>query len=122
MANEITYVVSLSASKGGASINSGTISDTLDMTGVDMATVTQDVDASNEALDVPADVTGDVHLVVKNLDSAKTLYVYKDNADAHLLSKLGPGEACSLRSVPASSLYVKASAADCQIQFWICEA
>jgi len=123
MANEITYAVSIQVSKGGASISSGSISDTIDMTGVDMGTVTQSIGTSNEALDIPADVSGDVHLVVKNLDSTNYVEIFSDNASNHLMSKLNAGEACSLRNVGSSSaLYARANTAACQIQFWICES
>ena len=121
MANEITYSVAFSAIKGGATINSGTLSDTVDMAGVDMATVTQSVGTSNEALGVPGDVSGDAHLVVKNLDSTNYVEIFKDNGNAHLLSKLNAGEACSLRSIPSGSLYARANTAAVLIQFWICE-
>lgn len=123
MANEITTVVSFAASKGGAAINSGSLSDTLDMTGVDMGTVTQEIGTSNEALDVPADVSGDVHLVVKNLDATNYVEIFKDSGNSHLLSKLLAGESCSLRRIPSTtSLYGRANTAAVQIQFWICEA
>ena len=122
MANEITRVVSITVSKGGASISSGTISQTVDMNGVDMGTVTQAIGTTNEALGVPADVTGDVHLVVKNLDSTNYVEIFKDSGNSHLLSKLAAGQVCSLTNVPAASLYARADTAACQIQFWITEA
>lgn len=121
MSAEITCTVSFSASKGGAAINSGTLSKTIDMSGTDLGTVTQSIGTSNEALDVPADVSGDVHLTVKNLDATNFVEIFKDSGNSHLLSKLYPGEACSLRRVPAASLYGRADTAACQIQFWICE-
>jgi len=121
MANEITYAVSIQVSKGGASISSGTMSDTIDMAGVDIGTVTQQIGTTNETLGVPADVSGDVHLVVKNLDSANYVEIFKDNANSHLLSKLFAGESCSLRRVPAASLFARANTAACQVQFWISE-
>ena len=121
MANEITRVVSITVSKGGASISSGSISQTVDMAGVDMGTVTQSIGTTNEALGVPADVTGDVDLVVKNLDSANYVEIFKDSGNSHLLSKLKAGQACSLTNVPAASLYARANTAACQIQFWINE-
>ena len=122
MANEITYAVSLAVSKGGASISSGTLSDTINMTGVDMGTVTQAIGTLNEALDLPADVAGAVHLVVKNLDAANYVEIFSDSGNANLLSKLLAGEACSLRAVPSTTaLYARANTAAVQIQFWICE-
>lgn len=120
MANEITYSVSFAASKGGAEIRT-TLTDTINMTGTDMGSVTQSIGTTNEALDVPVDVTGDVHLLVKNLDSTNYVEIFKDNANAHLLSKLNAGESCSLRNVPSGSLYGRANTAATQIQFWICE-
>ena len=122
MANEITYAVSLAASKGGASISSGTLSDTVDMSGVDMGTVTQAIGTSNEALDIPADVSGASHVVIKNLDSTNYVEIFSDNGNANLMSKLAAGEACSFRSVTAANLYGRANTAAVQIQFWICEA
>lgn len=132
MANEITYAVSMSVSSGGAAINSGTLSDTIDMLGVDMGTVTQSIGTSNEALDVPADVgvgndslgspvTGAVHLIVKNLDATNYVEIFKDSGNSHLLSKLKPGESCSFRRIPYNALYARANTAAVQIQFWICE-
>ena len=121
MANEITRVVSITVSKGGASISSGNISQTVDMAGADMAAVTQAIGTSNEALGVPADVTGDVHLVVKNLDADNYVEIFKDSGNSHLLSKLQPGQVCSLTGVPAASLYGRANTDTCQIQFWITE-
>jgi hypothetical protein len=122
MANEITYAVSIAASKGGASISSGTLSDTIDMAGTDMGTVTQAIGTSNEALDTPDDVTGAGHVVIKNLDATNYVEIFSDNGNANLMSKLGPGEACSFRSVTTTSLYGRANTAACQIQLWMCEA
>lgn len=124
MANETTYSISFAASKGGASISTGTLSDTIDMSGTDMETGTQSVGTSNEALAYNAtDITGDVHLVVKNLDSTNYVEIFKDSGNSHLLSKLNAGEACSLRRIPsASSLYARANTAAVLIQYWICEA
>ncbi len=121
MANEITRVVSITVSKGGASISSGNISQTSDMTGTDMGTITQSIGTTNEALGVPVDVTGDVNLVAKNLDANNYVEIFKDSGNSHLLSKLQPGQACSLVGVPAASLYARANTAACQIQFWIGE-
>lgn len=127
MADEIRMSFSLQVAKGGAAIATGTLSDVVDMAGDDMATVTQSVSSTAnaiEALGVPADVTGDVYLVIKHLGSTGTLTVSKDNGGppaSHVLSKLGPGEACFLTRVPSSTLFVASSVAATPIQFWICE-
>lgn len=122
MADEIRTSISFSAAKGGASIATGTLADTADMSGVDMGTVTQSIGTTNEALDVPADVSGDVWLVVKNLDATNYVEIFKDSGSSHLLSKLNPGEACQLTRVPANALFGRANTAAVQIQMWISEA
>lgn len=127
MADEIRVSVSLQVAKGGAAIATGTLSDVIDMTGDDMATVTQSVSTTAnaiEALGVPADVTGDVYLVVKHLGGSGVLTISKDNGGppaSHVLSKLGAGESCFLSRVPASTLFVASTVAATPIQFWISE-
>lgn len=124
MADEIRTSISLQVAKGGASIASGTLSDVIDMTGADMATVTQSVSATVsaiEALGVPTDVTGDVFLVIKHLGGSGVLTISKDNAGSHVLSKLQTGESCMLTRVAASTLYVASTVVDTPIQFWISE-
>ena len=124
MADEIRVSMSLQVSKGGAAIATGPLSDVIDMTGADMATVTQLVStAANdiEALDVPADVAGDVYLVIKHNGASGTLTVSKDSSGTHVLSKLTSGESCFLTRVPSATLYVASSTAATPIQFWITE-
>ena len=124
MADEIRTSISLQVAKGGAAIATGTLSDVIDMTGADMATVTQLVSTSAndiEALDVPADVTGDVYLVIKHLGASGVLTISKDNAGSHVLSKLATGESCFITRVASNALFVASSTAGTPIQFWICE-
>jgi hypothetical protein len=124
MADEIRVSMSLQVAKGGAAIATGTLSDVIDMTGADMATVTQLVStAANdiEALDVPADVSGDAYLVIKHNGASGTLTVSKDNSGTHVLSKLTSGESCFLARVPSATLFVASSTAATPIQFWIAE-
>lgn len=123
MANEITYAVSIASTKATAVLSSGSISDTIDMSGTYGATETQLIGTSNEALSFnTTDITGDVHLVVRNNDSTNYVELFKDSGNTHLLSKLNAGEACSLRRVPSSSLYARANTAAVSIQFWILQA
>jgi hypothetical protein len=127
MADEIRVSMSLQVAKGGAAIATGTLSDVIDMTGADMATVTQLVSTTAdaiEALDVPADVAGDVYLVIKHNGASGTLTISKDNGGppaSHVLSKLTSGESCFLTRVPSATLYVASSTAATPIQFWIAE-
>lgn len=124
MADEIRTSISFQVSKGGASIATGTLSDTIDMSGTDMGTVTQSIGTSNEALDIPVDVTGDVHICIKNLDATNYVGIYRDSGatPSQLLSKLNPGESCFLSRVSHSAIYGMANAAAVQIQLWVTEA
>ena len=124
MANEITTSFSFAASKGGASIATGTLSKTSDMSGTDMGTVTQSIGTSNEALDIPADVSGDVKICIKNLDATNFVGIYRDSGatPSQLLSKLYPGESCFLSRVSHSALYGMSDTAAVQIQLWVTEA
>ena len=120
MANEKTASISLSASKDGASISTGTITKTYDMTGGDMESWTQVIGTSNEALAFnTTDITGDVDLVVKNLDATNYVEIFNDSGNTHRLSKLSPGQACLLMQVPSASLYGRANTLSCRIQGWI---
>lgn len=122
MANEITITTSMSVSKGGATINTSSQSKTLDMSGADMATFTQVIGTSNEAIGFPSDISGDVHIVVKNLDATNYVEIFKDSGNTHLLSKLNAGEFCHLTRVPSTtSLYARANTASVSVQVWITE-
>lgn len=122
MSSEITYTLSLAASKGGASIDSETISDTVDMSGANMATFTQAIGTSNEAVGFPADVSGVLHVVVTNLDATNYVELFYDNANTYLMSKLLAGESCAFRRVASTALFARANTASCQVQVWACQA
>ena len=72
MPTEITYSASLAASKGGVSVNTvgttGAASRTLDMTGANMATLTQALSGTTAAITLPAAVTLPAFLWVANLE------------------------------------------------------
>lgn len=127
MADEIRTSISFQVSKGGAAIATGTLSETVDMTGTDLGTLTQDIGTTNEALNVPADVSGDVHLTIKNITTepatpgSEYVEIFKDSGNSHLLGKLWAGEATKLTRVPSASLYGKSTTATQKIQFWISE-
>ncbi len=123
MANERTTSVSISVSKGGIAINSGTLSKTGDMTGTYSATESQLIGTSNEALSFnTTDITGDVNVAVKNMDAANYVEIFKDSGNTHLLSKLKAGESCLLMNIPHNALYGRANTAAVSIQFWIAQA
>lgn len=123
MANEITVSVSMTVSKGGIAISTGSLSKTSDMTGTYCATESQLIGTSNEALSFnTTDITGDVNLGIKNMDATNYVEIFKDSGNTHLLSKLKAGQSCMLMNVPAATLYARANTAAVSIQFWIGQA
>lgn len=120
MANETTVTISLASSKGGASIATGSLSKTADMSGTFMAGgVMQAIGTSNEAMGIPSDVTGDVRIAIKNLDATNYVEIFKDSGNSHRLGKLLAGEATLLIGVAAADLYARANTAAVNIQFWV---
>ena len=76
MADEIQIITKLYAAKGGAYLGSEQTSVTLDMAGTHMASGTQAIGTgSDEALDIPADITGNHWLLVKNLEAEGGNYI-----------------------------------------------
>jgi hypothetical protein len=123
MANEYTINVKLAGSKGGATLSTGTISAIFNQTGTHYDSLTQSVGTTNEALAFnTTDITGTVHVVVENLDSTNYVEVFRDNANAQLMSKLMPSQACLLLNVSSTALFVRSNTAACIIQTWIGQA
>lgn len=72
MANEITISTKYyCATAGGAYTPSQTITKTLNQTGTNVGSFTQDITTSDAALDIPASVTGNLWVEINNL-GAKT--------------------------------------------------
>lgn len=128
MADEVVSTVSVSASKGGASLNtvgaSGGSSVTLDMAGTDMQSGTQSIGfAADEALDISADITTMGLLYVKNLDS--TNYVELSLATggsfaASVFEKLYPSQTYHGHP-PTTTIYAKANTAAVLINMAVIE-
>jgi len=95
MPSEITITASLTASKGGASVATGTLSKILDMTGDGVQVQTVSVtDAGTVEIPIAAAIATLGQCVVKNLDD--DYYVdlaYDDGADfaANQFARLKPG-------------------------------
>ncbi len=125
MANEITASISFAVSKGGGTIATGSLSSTTTMSGTYMGGgIMQSIGTSNEAMDIPADVTGDVNIAIKNLDSTNFVGIYRDSGatPSQLMSKVKPGTAIYLTGVSHSALYAMADTAAVNIQFWVSQA
>lgn len=130
MANEAIVVASVSASKGGQSVNSvgstGAASRTFDMTGTDMATVPQAIGfASDEALAIPADVTSPGVLLIANLDSANYVEFSLGTGGAFAASVfevLKAGMVCIIHPPSGATIYAKANTSAVNITFTVLEA
>ena len=124
MANEITYSVSLSASKGGASINSGTKSDTVDMTGNDVGTETASIGTTAGLIAAPGALSwgSGVRMLVQNQSGTpgELITIGKDNASppTQVIAQLDAGEAFITRLVAQPYIYASATV---QYQAWYCE-
>jgi len=127
MADEISIQTKLYAAKGGAYLPSVTRSVTLDMTGADMASWTQVIGTgSDEALDIPPDVTGDIHAEIFSLESEGGNYVSLSNATGGSFSggvfgKLVAGTSTLLVIPSGTTIYAQANTASVSIQVRACE-
>ena len=119
MADEKTFALTHTViSDSGGTINTGALEVTDDQTsGGDVASGTQDVGTSAEALDVPGDIGTPLDLTIVNLDETNYVEVFRDSGSAYLISKLKPGRFChvaALDTVP----YVKFNTAAGKIAWW----
>jgi hypothetical protein len=116
MANEITISLSMSASKGGASVNSvgatGPATASYDMTGTDMSSGTVNTSTTTASLSVGA-VTGPYRLYLCNLSSTSGEDIRVGNANADpitsIVSTLNPGDECFLVVPSGTTIYVESA-------------
>lgn len=125
MANEINLVLSLVASKGGASVNSagatGPASLTFDMTGVDMLGATQEIDGTDAAI-VVGDVTAPFYLFAKNIGSAGIIRLGLDNPVTQIVSQLDPGKPCFLCVPSGATIYADTTSGTAMLYYVAVEA
>jgi hypothetical protein len=140
MANEITISTSISASKGGASISSGTLSKSYDLSGDHLVCATQEISATADAaelLDLGDIASPPAVLLVKNLDTSNyvDLAMWEDAGgctDAefvpHVICRIPAGQSRLITPVTQDDtadrayLYAKANTAPVTIQYWATEA
>lgn len=126
MANEITITMSMSASKGGASINTvgatGPASASYDMTGTDMIQGTQIVTTTTAPLNLGS-VTAPMRVYLCNIaePAGPSIRVGNANADpiTSIISELDPGDECFLVIPSGTTIYVE-STADSPTLFYAC--
>jgi hypothetical protein len=127
MADEISIQTKLYAAKGGAYLPSVTRSITLDMTGADMGSWTQVIGTgSDEALDIPPDVTGDIHVEVFSLESEGGNYVQLSNAtggsfSGGVFAKLIASTSAIFVIPSGTTIYAQANTASVSVQVRACE-
>ena len=121
MSFEITISGSLSASKGGVSISTSTITKRQDMAGADMALFTQVVGTDEEVLAIPADIAAIGQLLVANLDATNYCWLYFDTGAVAKRLKIEPGGFLIIQP-EATTIYVKANAAPVSIAPAVAEA
>ena len=129
MANEITISLSMSASKGGASINTvgatGPASATYNMTGADMLSATQALTTSTIAVPLGS-VTGDYRLYACNLEDplattpATISFDRATPVSANPPIRLAAGDECLIVVPSGTTMYVNASA-NCSMYYAVVE-
>lgn len=112
MANEVQVQMSLRASKNGASVTTGSISENITMSGTDMLQTTQNIASSGWNAISFGSITGVPSKVfIKNLDSTNYVELATDNAGANKFIKIGAG-GTELFSPSSATIYAKANSAD----------
>lgn len=123
MANEITVNVTLTATKGGASVTSGSKSKQLDMTGSDLYHATQNIGTSDEAVSF-GDITGAPKKVsITNLDSTNYVELSLSTGGgfaADVFETLVAGD--TYTGSPGATIYAKANTASVLIDVVAAEA
>lgn len=115
MANEITYGISVTASKSGASVT-GTASITATMSGAQMISNVQIIGTSSEAI-LLGDVATPGVVYIKNMDATNfvSISVLATAVAGTSFTKLLPGEACLFKAV-STQLTAIADTAEVNIQ------
>jgi hypothetical protein len=106
-----TLTANLTATNGSIALPSGSNTVTLTLTGTDMASSTQQVGTSYEALAIPGDVSAPYHILIYNPSTTSTLTVSITSSDTYKFAELAPGAVCLLPKCP-SAPYVKFDVAD----------
>lgn len=123
MASEITVTASLSVIKGGASVNTGSLSKTIDMTGTDVGSGTQNVATIEQLTYNSTDITGTVDFVLKNNDAAAscTITTATPATATNVMSVVPPGGFCLLMGIDPSKIFMTSSSGTIQISWWMTE-
>jgi hypothetical protein len=120
MANEVTFSVSLKASKNNATVNQ-TANLFADMAGAQMTQVTQNIGTAAELVDF-GDITGAPQLVmIRNLSTTRFVELGGDSGLTVFKTKIPAGGAC-LFTPSSATLYAKADTSAANILIVAVEA
>lgn len=106
-----TLTANLTATNGSIALPSGSVTASKTLTGTDMASSTQNVGTSYEALAIPGDVTAPYHIWIYNPSATSSLTVSITSSDTYIFSVISPGGVILLEKCP-SAPYVKFDVAD----------
>jgi len=124
MANEITLVGGLSASKGGAVLAPNTLTVQVDMAGNDMAFITQSAETTDAALDIGSVATGSWYwLKVFNRDATNYVELSATTSTAfgdELFVRIPPGAFAGPIMVTGVK-YIRANTAACDCSVYAVE-
>lgn len=120
MANEISYSVSLSASKGGASISSSG-NKSQDMAGTEMSSLVQSLTTTGAALTLGGVDQAEV-LAIKNMDATNNVVIGLTNGNppTNVISIIKPGGIVLLTGV-STTLYGASLVAGCDVFIAVAE-
>lgn len=120
MASETRYSISLTSSKGGASVTFS-LSKTVDMTGDDMAGNSQLIGTSTEAIAL-GDIGTPKYLAIKNMDDTNFVQIGLDTPLTQIFAKIPAGEGILVLMDPGATYYAKADTAAVRCFIAIVEA
>ncbi len=118
MANEITYSIAISINKSGYGVT-GSVSRTKDMSGTEMAALTQSLTTSQSTLSIGGcDQIQSV--LIQNLSAVESVVVCLDSGLTQRLSTIGPLGGICLEA-PPTTLYVATVANTADVWVVCCE-
>lgn len=122
MANEISIIAKLTASKGGTTVTNATSSDSIDMAGTNMCCYIQNIGTTAEALTMTDINTGSAYRVLlRNKDDTNYVDISFDSGSTFPVQIL-PGEICGPIMRPSGSIHARANTAAIELEIVAAEA
>ena len=115
-----TLTANLTATSGSGALPSGSVTKSVTNSGIDLASITQEIGTSYEQVATPSDLAFPAYLLIVNDSATGTVSVSVTNDDTYKYASLAPGEMLLLSQCP-SKPYLKGSVS-CQVAIRACEA